>query len=549
MGSSAHGIILTSSPATEGAPVYPTGNMTRPRDSMLWVVLPCLGLYLCMAAWFLLHGVEAIDDAYISLRYARNLVRGAGLVYNPGEFVQGYTNFLWVLIMAGVLSVGLPAVPTLCALGGLAGAAVVTLTAVWSFRRLAPGLRISAGVAPVLLASNLGLVVWSLRGLETGLFTLLILSGGLLYLRRGPLGPLSMPVALLFALAALTRPEGVLAFALTLGHLILVRLRQGRAPLSRDDVPGLALFLVVLGVYGAWTTWYYGDLLPNTFHAKVGGPLASLPRGLGYLWKFGRYGTGLPLLLIPLSLLSRRRRDHTRSYACIMTAGFALYVAAVGGDVFPAYRFLIPVLPFFYLLVADAVAVVEERWRHRQATARRWWAGEGLIRGTLALVLAVLALATFRPSSAFAWREWRGGNRYTRSMLMVGNWLHAHEPPGTWIAVNPAGALPYAADLPAIDMLGLTDREIAGTPISGLGTGRLAGHEKGNGASVLRRRPELILMSGVKLDVDPPTREWNPHGRSEHEIAATPDLYRIYGLEQQAMPDGRILTFLRRREP
>jgi hypothetical protein len=405
-------------------------------------------------------------------------------------------------------------------------------------------------VAPLLLVSNLGLVVWSLRGLETGLFTLLILAGGLLYLRQAARGAaLSLPVALLFALAALTRPEGVLAFALTMGHLILTRLRAGRAPLGRDDVPGLALFMMALGAYGAWTTWYYGDLLPNTFHAKVGAPLASLPRGLGYLWKFARYGTGLPLLFIPLALLNRRRADHTRSYAFTMSAGFALYVATVGGDVFPAYRFLVPVLPFLYLLVADAVAAVEDRWRRHRAAPRRWWVGESVIRGTVALVLTVLALATFRPSSAFAWREWRGGNRYTQSMRMVGNWLHEHEPPGTWIAVNPAGALPYEADLPAIDMLGLTDREIARTPIPGLGMGRLAGHEKGNGASVLRRRPEVILIGGVKLDVNPPTREWRPHFPSEREIAQALDLYKLYGLEQQTMSDGRVLTYLRRREP
>ncbi len=533
----------------QAPPLYPTGKMTRPRDSLFWLILPCLGLYLFMAAWFLLHGVEAIDDAYISLRYARNLVSGAGLVYNPGEFVQGYTNFLWVMIMAAVLALGLPAVPTLCALGGLAGAAVLVLTALWSFRRVAPGLQISAGVAPVLLVSNLGLVVWSLRGLETGLFTLLILSGGLLYLRRGPSASLSMPVALLFAMAALTRPEGVFAFTLTMGHLMLARLRERRPLLSREDVPGLALFLVVLCGYGGWAFWYYGDLLPNTFHAKVGGPLASLPRGLEYLWRFGRYGTGLPLLLIPLALLKRRRLDHTRSYAFMMTGGFVLYVASVGGDVFPAYRFLIPILPFFYLLAADGVAAVEERWRRRLDASGNGWAGEGLIRGTLALVLVVLALATFRPSSAFAWREWRGGNRYTRSMRMVGNWLRENEPQGTWIAVNPAGALPFEAGLPAIDMLGLTDREIARTPVSTLGMGRLAGHEKGNGASVLRRRPEVILIEGVKLDVDPSTREWNPHGRSEHEIARAPDLYRLYSLDQAAMPDGRTLTYLRRREP
>ena len=54
--------------------------------------------------------------------------------------------------------------------GGLAGAGVVALTAYWSAGRMAPGL-VTGAVAPILLATNLGLAVWSLRGLETGLFT------------------------------------------------------------------------------------------------------------------------------------------------------------------------------------------------------------------------------------------------------------------------------------------------------------------------------------------------------------------------------------------
>ncbi len=521
--------------------------MGRFRDAVFWTLLISTALYALMAMWLLSSGVEAIDDAYISLRYARNLVRGVGLVYNPGEYVQGYTNFSWVLIMAGVLAAGLPPVLTLCILGGLAGAAVVSLTAYWSASRMAPGL-VTGAVAPVLLAANLGLVVWSLRGLETGLFTLLILAGGLLYLRRTPMKPVSISVVLLFAAASLTRPEGVLALSLTLAHMVLVRWRQGRRVLAREDLPALALFVVILAVYAGGMTWYYGEPLPNTFHAKVGGPVESMARGGGYLWKFARYGTGFPLLVLPLALLPRRRTDLTRSYAALMTAGFAVYVALVGGDVFPAYRFLVPIFPFLYLLVGDALAAGEEFFL-------RLWPEEGLfrwrregIRVGVGLILVVLALATFRPSSAFAWREWRGGNRYTGEMRMVGRWLRDREPPGTWIAVNPAGALPYESDLPAIDMLGLTDREIARTPLTSLGSGRLAGHEKGNGASVLRRRPEIILIGGVKLDRQVESTEWRPHGRSERELARDPELYRHYRLEQQLMPDGRILTYLRLRE-
>ena len=51
--------------------------------------------------WFL------SDDAFISFRYSRHLADGLGLVWNAGEPVEGYTNFLWVLLMAASLSLGL----------------------------------------------------------------------------------------------------------------------------------------------------------------------------------------------------------------------------------------------------------------------------------------------------------------------------------------------------------------------------------------------------------------------------------------------------------
>ena len=47
------------------------------------------------------------DDAFVSFRYAKNLVNGYGLVYNVGEYVEGYTNFLWTLLIAAGLKLNL----------------------------------------------------------------------------------------------------------------------------------------------------------------------------------------------------------------------------------------------------------------------------------------------------------------------------------------------------------------------------------------------------------------------------------------------------------
>jgi arabinofuranosyltransferase len=46
------------------------------------------------------------DDGFISFRYAQNLAEGRGLVYNAGEYVEGYTNLLWTLALAGFMRWG-----------------------------------------------------------------------------------------------------------------------------------------------------------------------------------------------------------------------------------------------------------------------------------------------------------------------------------------------------------------------------------------------------------------------------------------------------------
>ena len=61
--------------------------------SLPWLVLLA---WLTSVAWFL------TDDAFISFRYVRNLLEGHGLVFNPGEYVEGYTNFLWILELAAL---------------------------------------------------------------------------------------------------------------------------------------------------------------------------------------------------------------------------------------------------------------------------------------------------------------------------------------------------------------------------------------------------------------------------------------------------------------
>ena len=91
------------------------------------------------------------DDAFISFRYASNLLAGHGLVYNPGEWVEGFTNLSWTLLSAVVMAAGIDPVVGMAALGTMAlGGMVVVAAAVGS---RAAGL-MGAAVAAALIATD-----------------------------------------------------------------------------------------------------------------------------------------------------------------------------------------------------------------------------------------------------------------------------------------------------------------------------------------------------------------------------------------------------------
>ena len=106
------------------------------------------------------------DDAFISFRYARHLFAGHGLTWNPGERVEGYTNFLWVVLLAGGLGLGIDPETLSRALGIASGAAVLVLAG-WFAKRRFGAPTMLAFLPPALLASNRSFAAWSTGGLET----------------------------------------------------------------------------------------------------------------------------------------------------------------------------------------------------------------------------------------------------------------------------------------------------------------------------------------------------------------------------------------------
>ncbi|NJO07855.1 MAG: hypothetical protein HC876_21335 [Chloroflexaceae bacterium] len=138
-----------------------------------WTRFVLWGVVLWVLAVPQLFGTWLMDDAFISFRYSRNLIEGHGLTFNPGgAIVEGYTNFLWVIYIAGGLALGFE--PVLLAQATTLAIALFCLTACYGLARQWLGTR-WALAAPVLLAAMPAFLTYSARGsgMETALVALL----------------------------------------------------------------------------------------------------------------------------------------------------------------------------------------------------------------------------------------------------------------------------------------------------------------------------------------------------------------------------------------
>jgi len=295
---------------------------------VLGVVLP--GLVAIYSMWRV--RAHTVDDAYISFRYARNFARGLGLVYNAGERIEGYTNFLWTLLMGGAIRLGLDPIIVAKLLGAACSLACIAF-AYEIARRLRP-YSIVPCVAGWLLASTAVAQGHAVFGLETALFSCLLLAGTWLFLREEGTPP--PPQArggqhipwsgAVFAAAGLTRPEAPLYIGLLMmfmaGKPLLslgrgeeqdsgVDLVQDRAIILFCCILTIAVMLAVqlsvgihsIGVLVAGSLVVLLSLAlfvasaPRTIFGRrnlVRLSLFTLPVALHHLWRHDYYGRWLP---------------------------------------------------------------------------------------------------------------------------------------------------------------------------------------------------------------------------------------------------------------
>jgi hypothetical protein len=439
-----------------------------------------VALFLAHAWWF---RAFVIDDAYITFRYARNIAAGLGPVFNPGERVEGFSNPLLTALLAVITAITrdpetLPRIARV--IGVASGAGTVLLLARLPLR----GGTGASALATLALAASSSFALWSVAGLETSLYALVLLASLALSLSppRGAAGQIGH--GLLLAAVALSRPEGVVPAA-----VLAIAFARGpataRDPAHRPRVL-LAAALPVIAYLVFRRTWY-GAWLPNTYFAKHLPLTMAIPRGLKYLADFLlRDGRGLAFAPALLAL-APGARSRVGTLALVLLAAYLPTVLFVGGDWMDLHRFVAPVVPLLAILLAEGASALIERLRGAGGGARRW-AGPAIVT---ALALAMIVPET-RASVRERGRYWVNAAPYYTTM---GRLVAAVSDPGWSVAVADVGAIGWYGRIRVVDLLGLVNPAIA--------------HGQLWAEPVVAASPSELIVLHYD-DRDPPQSRWRP---------------------------------------
>lgn len=493
------------------------------------------------------------DDAMISMTYARNLARGHGLVWNAGGTpVEGITNPLWTLVMAVPHALGVPENLTGLFMSAVAAACLVgcTVLARELVLLVAPGDTAAAAGAAWMTAFCYPLVYWSLRGMEVGLVTVLVLAGTVLTLRVSTSWSRRDQWLLAAACVALvsTRLDTVVYVTI---FCLYAGWRLDRVDRARTLATVGGFTVGAVAAQELWRHAYYGAWVPNTYTLKV----AHVP----LFDRLARGGLGLlAIVLVSMTALlvsayvaiKRRRGPGSLLLGAIPGAG-AAYSVIVGGDAWEwmhyANRYLVPGVVVLCCLAAigagELASLVVTRPRVGRMTAGALTLGAvgvaagllpdghnlvpvdatgayGLVLAPLPVAYLVLRSGTFvRSSSAAlliaalafqvsgpALLYWLAGNAVDvdadETFARYGALLGSLTEDDATVAVVVAGMPIYFADRTGIDLLGKSDPRIAALGVRAE-VGFWPGHSKWDyDISILHDRPDVVAQLRLPSDRD-----------------------------------------------
>lgn len=379
-----------------------------------------------------------VDDAYISLRYAKNLTEIGSLRFNlsTDRPIEGYSNFLWIIVTSVLFLFPIDQVLAVKILGLILSLINLSLIYWILARRFGDRVYALAGVWMMSLFPPLAL--WAVGGLETPLYIFTILLAVGYFLKDDKKLWLS---GLLFLLPALTRHEGVVLFFIGFFLLVLQSLKGTRdtsgeerekaiRKMLRDIVTFTLPFVIIYGVYFLWRWHYFGMFLPNTFYAKVKFSFIFIKN------KFIKKASVLhyisPLMLLALSnFLSgeRSRRFRQMAFFTILTALLSILPYR---DWMPGFRYVLPALPLLIIMASISLVRIGRSDK---------------LKFIGALVLMIIVSFYLLTGNIFL----RGANvSMCEAQKEVGLWLKDVTPENSSLATYDLGALSYYSEIPMI---------------------------------------------------------------------------------------------------
>lgn len=398
-----------------------------------------------------------VDDAYITFSFSKNLGTGHGPVFSHGLRVEGYSNFLWMVLIAirYVFSasgdpLGFARVVAFACLG----AAVVLVYRL--VRRAASAGTALAAASLLVCCSDLFRAAAS--GLETVPFATAIVFGWYVYLSEAP--ERRRWSLLAFLPAALLRIDGFVPLLIVFGVEALASFGSPRfswLKLARWATPAFAIW----GLYFAWRYSYYGLPLPTTYYAKTVVTQGDADRGFRQAFDFVRdYGALalLPIAAVPL-VRGPFREAAGLSVAVLLQVA---YVVSVGGDWMPFNRFFLPIVPLAAVLVGWGF---QHTWRI--AGKCRWpprWTARAALLAALGFACVHMHIASLdSPQERDKLGSAQHSAAHTQHNLLDNKELMALvvRRPGDRLVTDYAGVFSVFTDAEVIDMWGLCNADIA----------------------------------------------------------------------------------------
>ncbi len=431
----------------------------------MWIAL---AIFLLAVVARLLPGPRTVDDAYITFRYARNLLAGNGFVFNAGERVLGTTTPLFTLLLAvlGLFTGGAhtPFPEIALGLSALADGLSAILLLKFGQRLGAAGAGAVAALAWAIAPFS---VTFAIGGLETSSYIFLLLVTCWTYLEKR-----YSVAALLAALSLLTRPDALLLILpLALDRLLLAP-RRGEPRPQRKEI---LLFAVPVLAWGLFAWLYFGNPIPQSLLAKSAAyrlpPLSGFVRLLQHYatpflehLSFGLGWVRVGLLLYPFLFLVGTRAAFKREPGSWPLAVFPwiYFVAFAIANPLIFRWYLTPPLPFYFLFILIGLqTMLLDLFKYFKLNSPRFV----IIIYVSVFILPLLSLRGWtlqpaqspdRPAPAMAWIELE--LLYKQAAEHLASQLDAAPQPVT-IAAGDVGVLGYYTDARILDLVGLSSPE------------------------------------------------------------------------------------------